>query len=81
MVSFKKGIFKQDSLLYIQVVTKINFYDQVTVSHKFGGRNLKEFYKLDKFLFEDEKYKVLKLNSKIEYCILKEMLDGNINVK
>lgn len=42
---------------------------------------MKEFYKLDKFLFEDEKYKNLKLNSKIAYCILKDMKDENINVK
>lgn len=74
-------IFKQDSHLYIQVVAKINFLDQVTVSHKLGGGILKEFYKLDKFLFENEKYKNLKLNSKITYCILKYMLDENINVK
>lgn len=42
---------------------------------------MKEFYKLDKFLFEDDKYKNLKLNSKIAYCILKNMLDENINVQ
>ena len=42
---------------------------------------MNEFYKLDKFLFEDDKYKNLKLNSKIVYCILKDMLDENINVK
>ena len=42
---------------------------------------MKVFYKLDKFLFEDDKYKKLKLNSKITYCILKDMLDENINVK
>ena len=42
---------------------------------------MKEFYKLDKFLFEDEKYKKLKLNSKITYCILKDMIEENINVK
>lgn len=42
---------------------------------------MNEFYKLDKFLFEDDKYKNLKLNSKIAYCILKDMLDENINVK
>lgn len=42
---------------------------------------MNEFYKLDKFLFEDDKYKNLKLNSKIAYCILKNMLDENINVK
>lgn len=76
-----RGIFKQDSHLYIQVVTKMNFLDQVTVSHKLGGGTLKEFYKLDKFLFEDEKYKNLKLNSKIAYCILKDMVDDNISVK
>lgn len=74
-------IFKQDSHLYIQVVTKINFLDQVTMSHKLGGGILKEFYKLDKFLFEDDKYKNLKLNSKIAYCILKDMVDDNISVK
>lgn len=42
---------------------------------------MKEFYKLDKFLFEDDKYKNLKLNSKIAYCILKDMVDENISVK
>lgn len=42
---------------------------------------MKVFYKLDKFLFEDDKYKKLKPNSKITYCILKDMLDENINVK
>ncbi len=42
---------------------------------------MKGFYKLDKFLFEDDKYKKLKPNSKITYCILKDMLDENINVK
>ena len=53
----------------------------MNVSHKLGGGTLKVFYKLDKFLFEDDKYKKLKLNSKITYCILKDMLDENINVK
>ena len=76
-----KKIFKQDFHSYIQVVVKINFLDQVIVSHKQGGEILKEFYKLDKFLFEDEKYKKLKLNSKISYCILKDMIEENINVK
>lgn len=42
---------------------------------------MKDFYKLDKFLFEDQKYRNLKLNSKILYCILKNMLDENINVQ
>lgn len=42
---------------------------------------MKKFYILDKFLFEDDKYKNLKINSKIAYCILKDMLDENINVK
>ena len=42
---------------------------------------MKDFYKLDKFLFEDQKYRNLKLNSKISYCILKNMLDENINVQ
>lgn len=42
---------------------------------------MKDFYKLDKYLFEDEKYKSLKLNSKIAYCILKDMIDENINIK
>lgn len=42
---------------------------------------MNKFYKLDKFLFEDDKYKNLKINSKISYCILKDMLDENINVK
>ena len=51
------------------------------MSHKLGGENLKDFYKLDKYLFEDEKYKSLKLNSKIAYCILKDMIDENINIK
>lgn len=42
---------------------------------------MKDFYKLDKYLFEDKKYKSLKLNSKIAYCILKDMIDENINTK
>lgn len=42
---------------------------------------MKDYYKLDKFLFEDQKYRTLKLNSKISYCILKNMLDENINVQ
>ena len=42
---------------------------------------MKDFYKLDKFLFEDQKYRNLKLNSKISYYILKNMLDENINVQ
>lgn len=42
---------------------------------------MKDFYKLDKYLFEDKKYKDLKLNSKIAYCILKDMIDENINIK
>ena len=42
---------------------------------------MEDFYKLDKFLFEDKKYRNLKLNSKISYCILKDMLDEKINVK
>lgn len=42
---------------------------------------MKDFYKLDKFLFEDQKYRNLKLNSKISYCILKNMLYENINVQ
>lgn len=42
---------------------------------------MKDFYKLEKYLFEDEKYKSLKLNSKIAYCILKDMIDENINIK
>ena len=42
---------------------------------------MKDFYKLDKYLFEDEKYKSLKLNSKIAYCIFKDMIDENINIK
>jgi replication protein len=53
----------------------------VTVSHKLGGKKLKDYYKLDKFLFEDQKYRNLKLNSKISYCILKNMLNENINVQ
>lgn len=42
---------------------------------------MKDYYKLDKFLLEDQKYRSLKLNSKISYCILKNMLDENINVQ
>lgn len=42
---------------------------------------MKDYYKLDKFLFEDQKYRNLKFNSKISYCILKNMLDENINVQ
>lgn len=46
-----------------------------------GGEKLKDYYKLDKFLFEDKKYRNLKLNSKISYFELKDMLDEKINVK
>ena len=38
---------------------------------------MKDYYKLDKFLFEDKKYRNLKLNSKTSYCILKDMLNEN----
>ena len=42
---------------------------------------MKDFYKLDKFQIKEQKYRNLKLNSKISYCILKNMLDENINVQ
>lgn len=42
---------------------------------------IEKYYKLEKKLFEDEKYKDVKLNLKVAYAILKYMLENNINIK
>lgn len=42
---------------------------------------IENYYKLEKKLFEEEKYKGVKLNSKVAYAILKYMLENNINIK
>lgn len=42
---------------------------------------IENYYKLEKKLFEEEKYKNIKLNSKVAYSILKYMLENNINIK
>ena len=42
---------------------------------------IENYYKLEKKLFEEEKYKDIKLNSKVAYAILKYMLENNINIK
>ena len=41
---------------------------------------IENYYKLEKKLFEEEKYKNIKLNSKVAYSILKYMLENNINI-
>lgn len=42
---------------------------------------IENYYKLEKKLFEEEKYKDIKLNSKVVYSIFKYMLENNINMK
>ena len=42
---------------------------------------IEKYYKLEKKLFEEEKYKDIKLNSKVAYAILKYMVENNINIK
>lgn len=42
---------------------------------------IENYYKLEKKLFEEEKYKDIKINSKVAYSILKYMLENNINIK
>lgn len=42
---------------------------------------IEKYYKLEKKLFEEEKYKDVKLNSKVAYAILKYMVENNINIK
>ena len=42
---------------------------------------IEKYYKLEKKLFEEEKYKNIKLNSKVAYAILKYMVENNINIK
>lgn len=42
---------------------------------------IEKYYKLEEKLFEEEKYKDVKLNSKVAYAILKYMVENNINIK
>ena len=42
---------------------------------------MSKYYELDKDLFEDENLKKMKLSTKVAYCILKNMIDENINIK
>ncbi|MFR5683100.1 MAG: replication initiator protein A, partial [Clostridia bacterium] len=42
---------------------------------------MNRFYKLHKFLFEDEKYKNIGLNSKVAYSIYRDLVQQNKNVK
>lgn len=39
------------------------------------------FFKLYKFLFEDDKYKSIGLNSKVAYCVYRDLIQQNKNVK
>lgn len=42
---------------------------------------MNRFFKLYKFLFEDDKYKNIGLNSKVAYCIYRDLIQQNRNVK
>ena len=42
---------------------------------------MNRFFKLYKFLFEDDKYKNIGLNSKVAYCIYRDLIQQNKNVK
>lgn len=42
---------------------------------------MNRFYKLHKFLFEDEKYKNIGLNSEVAYSIYRDLVQQNKNVK
>ena len=42
---------------------------------------MNRFIKLYKFLLEDEKYKDIGLNSKVAYCIYRDLIQQNKNVK
>ena len=42
---------------------------------------MNRFFKLYKFLFEDDKYKNIGLNSKVAYCVYRDLIQQNRNVK
>ena len=42
---------------------------------------MNRFFKLHKFLFEDDKYKDIGLNSKVAYCVYRDLIQQNKNVK
>lgn len=42
---------------------------------------MNRFFKLYKFLFEDNKYKDIGLNSKVAYCVYRDLIQQNRNVK
>ncbi len=42
---------------------------------------MNRFFKLYKFLFEDDKYKDIGLNSKVAYCVYRDLIQQNKNVK
>lgn len=42
---------------------------------------MNRFFKLYKFLFEDDKYKNIGLNSKVAYCVYRDLIQQNKNVK
>ena len=42
---------------------------------------MNRFFKLYKFLFEDDKYKDIGLNSKVAYCVYRDLIGQNRNVK
>ena len=42
---------------------------------------MNRFFKLYKFLFEDDKYKSIGLNSKVAYCVYRDLIQQNKNIK
>ncbi len=42
---------------------------------------MNRFFKLYKFLFEDDKYQNIALNSKVAYCVYRDLIQQNKNVK
>ena len=42
---------------------------------------MNRFFKLYKFLFEDDKYRDIGLNSKVAYCVYRDLIQQNRNVK
>ena len=42
---------------------------------------MNRFFKLYKFLFENDKYKNIGLNSKVAYCVYRDLIQQNRNVK
>lgn len=42
---------------------------------------MNRFFKLYKFLFEDDKYKNIGLNSKVAYCVYRDLIQQNKNIK